>query len=150
MSLKSGMVRRLNNLGWQDKLKWNSRGCFLFYLVCCFFVSRSLLPEYVRGDNCASCYYFVSMGLIILCHLENSRLVAESSKNMLRDVSLFWLIDAGICRNSTVDWLIDSVQLIHNDLSDIAVNYFWDWCRSLNSTLTILLSVILFKARQEQ
>ena len=45
---------------------------------------------------------------------------------------------------------IDSVQLIHNDLSDIAVNYSWDWCRSLNSTLTILLSVILFKASQEQ
>lgn len=138
------MVRRLN-FGWQDKLQWNSRGCFLFYLVCSFFIPRS-----VRGDNCASCYFFMAMGLIILCHLENSRPVAESNKNTLRDVSLFWLIDAGICRNNTVDWLIDSVQLIHNDLSDIAVNYSWDWCRSLNSTLTILLSVILFKARQEQ
>lgn len=144
------MVRRLNNIGWQDKLKWNSRGCFLFYVVCSFFVPRCLLPEYIRGDNCAYCDYFMAMALIILSHLENSRLVAESNTNMLRDVSLFWLIDAGICRNNRVDWLIDSVQLIHNDLSDIAVNYSWDWCRSLNSTLTILLSVILFKARQEQ
>lgn len=46
--------------------------------------------------------------------------------------------------------LIDSAQLIHNDLSDIAVNYSWDWCGSLNSALTILLSFILFKASREQ
>lgn len=72
-------------------------------LFSLFFLLWSLLLEYVRGDNCASCYYFMAMGLIILCHLENSRLVAESNKNMLRDVSLFWLIDAGICRSNTVD-----------------------------------------------
>lgn len=45
----------------------------------------------------------MTVWLIILPHLEGCRLVAESNKNMLRDVSLFWLIDAGICRNDTVD-----------------------------------------------
>lgn len=41
--------------------------------------------------------------LIILLHLEGHGLVAESNKNMLRDFSLFWMIDAGICRNNTAD-----------------------------------------------
>lgn len=75
----------------------------LFSFVFSSFVPSSFMPEYIKADNCARCYYFMATRLIILLHLEGHVLVAESNKNMLRDFSLFWMIDAGICRNNTAD-----------------------------------------------